>query len=399
MGTQAGVGISQHHNPKVAGQTAVAKALEQADITQPDFVFLFATVGYRQEILVKTVRAATANAPLFGCSAAGIIAQGVADESNFAVAVMVICSDELQFHHGVFTGLNESSTTVGKALGQKIQQIGGDDAIALFLNADATAVNFDNLVSALEHELQRQTLMPIIGSLCGDNLTYQKTYQYCNDQVISNGVSWALVSGSANLLTGISHGCVPVGRKRTITRADGNKIYEVDHQPVLNVLHDYLEDDEIENWNQTAVNLGLGFLIPDLAGYGTDYGGDVFIRCMLSKDTDSGSVATAANIEEGSDFWITRRDTEKMQQAAKQTAINILNNLNGKEPKFIFHIECDGRGKMVLPEKDKQNMIAIMQETIGSHIPWIGLYAYGEICPIKDHNCLHSFTGVLSVVC
>ena len=64
MSTQAGVGISQHHNPKVAGQTAVANALEQADITQPDFVFLFATVGYRQEILVKTVRAATGNAPL-----------------------------------------------------------------------------------------------------------------------------------------------------------------------------------------------------------------------------------------------------------------------------------------------------------------------------------------------
>ncbi len=397
MSTQAGVGISQHHNPKVAGQTAVANALEQADITQPDFVFLFATVGYRQEILVKTVRAATGNAPLYGCSAAGIIAQGLADESNFAVAVMVVRSDELRFYHGALTGLSQSSTAVGQELGRRISQANGADAIALFLNADAITVNFDDLMTGLGQTNQQP--LPIIGSLCGDNFAYQKTYQYHNEQVISDGISWALLSGNADLVTGISHGCVAVGQKRTITRAKGNKIYEIDHQPVLDVLHDYLEDDEIESWDRTAVNLGLGLVIPGLAGYGADYGGDVFIRCMMSKDEATGSVAMATNINEGSDFWVTRRDTEKMKQAAKQTAFNVLNRLNGKTPKFVLHIECDGRGKMVLPETDKQAMIAIMQETIGRDIPWIGLYAYGEVCPIKDHNCLHGFAGVLSVVC
>lgn len=403
MSTQAGVGISQHHNPKIAGQKAVAQALEQADIKQPDFVFLFATVGYRQEILVNAVREATGNAALFGCSAAGVIAQGIADESNFAVAVMVVCSDELEFHHGALTGLRKSSKAVGQALGRQLKQINDRDnageAISLFLNADATTVNFDDLVTGLEHEVCEERPLPIIGGLCGDNFVYQKTYQYCNDRIISDGVSWMLLSGNANLVTGISHGCLPVGKKRTITRAEGNKIYEIDHQPVLDVLQDYLEEDEIANWDRTAVNLGLGFVTSDTTGYGTSYGGDVFIRCMMSKDEIAGSVSAATNIREGSEFWFTRRDIQKMQQAAKQTAISVLNRLNGRTPKFIFHVECDGRGKMVLPEDDKQAMIAIMQETIGDDIPWIGLYAYGEICPIKNCNCLHSFTGVLSVVC
>ena len=395
MGTQAGVGTSQHRNPKVAGQEAVAQALKQAGITQPDFVFLFATVGYRQEVLVNSVRAATGNAPLFGCSAAGVIAQGVADESNFALVVMVICSDELEFHHGAITGLSESSNAVGQALGQQLQQVYGEDAIALFLNADAITVNFDELMAGLATVTDWASPLPIIGGLGGDNFVYQKTYQYCDDQVISDGVSWALMSGQAALITDISHGCMPIGQRRTITRAQGNRIYEIDGSPVLDVLHDYLQDDEIANWDKAAVNLGLGF--PALNPI--EYGSDLFIRCMISKDDLSGSVATSANIENGSSFWITRRNTEKMYQAAEATADRLRLKIEDRQPKFVLHIECDGRGKMILPEKDKQAIISTMQQKIGKTVPWIGLYSFGEICPVNEQNCLHSFTGVLSVVC
>lgn len=395
MGTQVGVGTSQHRNPKLAGQEAVARALKQADITQPDFVFLFATVGYRQEALVSSVRAATGNASLFGCSAAGVIAQGMADESNFALVVMVICSDELRFHHGVLEGLSESSTAVGQSLGQQLQPAYSSDAIALFLNADAITVNFDDLMAGLESSGDWTTALPIIGGLCGDNFVYQKTYQYCDDQVISDGVSWALMSGDAELATHISHGCMPIGQQRTITRAESNRIYEIDHEPVLDVLHEYLQDDEMANWDKAAVNLGLGFPAPNPL----EYGSDLFIRCMISKDEASGSVAASANIEKGSTFWITRRNTEKMYQAAEATADRLNRQIGDRSPKFVFHIECDGRGRMILPEKDKQAIIATMQKKIGKTVPWIGLYSFGEICPVNQQNCLHSFTGILSVVC
>lgn len=394
MSIQAGVGVSRHRNPKVAGKEAATKALEQANLAaKPDFVFLFATVGYRQDVLVSSVRTATDNAPLFGCSAAGIIAQNLVDESNFAVAVMVVRSDEIRFSHGVLTGLGKSSKVVGEALGQQLKL--DDCAIALFVNADAITVNFDDFMAGLDTATAWEFPLPIIGGLCGDNFAYQKTYQYYDDQVVSDGVSWALISGDIKLITAISHGCMPIGQKRTITRAEGNKIYEIDHQPVLDVLHEYLEDDEIANWDKAAVNLGLGFPAPDPL----DYGSDLFIRCMIAKDDTTPCVIASANIDAGSDFWITRRDTEKMHQAAKDTAEQINCQLNGRQPKLVFHIECDGRGKMMLPEKEREAMVFTLQKELGQSIPWIGLYSYGEICPVKGENRLHSFTGVLSVVC
>src|SRR5215831_6789576 len=111
MGTKAGVGMSHHRNPKIAGREAVEKALAAASIEQPDFVFMFASVGYEQRALLDAVREATGGAPLAGGSGEGIIAGAEADESNFSVAVMAISSDELRFKNVLASGLKEDSAT------------------------------------------------------------------------------------------------------------------------------------------------------------------------------------------------------------------------------------------------------------------------------------------------
>ena len=64
MTTKAGVGTSRHHNPNVAGRDATEQALENAGLEKPDFVFMFASVGYDQRSLLRAVREATGGAPL-----------------------------------------------------------------------------------------------------------------------------------------------------------------------------------------------------------------------------------------------------------------------------------------------------------------------------------------------
>ena len=94
MAIQAGVGMSHHRNPKVAGREAAQSALEAGGIEKPDFCFTFAAVGYNQEVLIRAVREATGNTPLCGCSGEGVITRGGADEANFSAAVMAIRSDQ-----------------------------------------------------------------------------------------------------------------------------------------------------------------------------------------------------------------------------------------------------------------------------------------------------------------
>src|SRR5829696_5485839 len=107
MTTKAAVGMSRHHNPNVAGREAAEQALEKAGIVKPEIVIMFATIGYDQRSLVRTVRETTGGAPLTGCSAEGTMNGDDADESSFSVVVTAISSDELRWHNGIATGFED----------------------------------------------------------------------------------------------------------------------------------------------------------------------------------------------------------------------------------------------------------------------------------------------------
>jgi hypothetical protein len=109
MATRAGVGISHHHSPSIAGREAAKQALENAGLDKPDFVFMFASVGYDQRSLLRAVREATGGAPLCGCSGEGTINGDDADESDFSVVVMGISPEDLRWHNGLATGLRADS--------------------------------------------------------------------------------------------------------------------------------------------------------------------------------------------------------------------------------------------------------------------------------------------------
>ena len=114
MTTKAGVGMSRHHNPNVAGREAAQQALEKAGIVKPDFVFMFASIGYDQHSLVRAVREATGEAPLSGCSADGTIDGVNAVESNISVVVTAISSVELHLINGLTSVLRSVSRAVSQ---------------------------------------------------------------------------------------------------------------------------------------------------------------------------------------------------------------------------------------------------------------------------------------------
>src|SRR3712207_2391549 len=143
MSTKAGVGMSHHHNPNLAGREAAEQALANAGLDKPDFVFMFASIGYDQHSLVQAVREATGGAPLSGCSAEGTINGDEADESNFSVVVTAITSDELQWTNGLATGLSADSRAVGQRVAQELVLDLSPETIGLFVFPDVQTGNLD----------------------------------------------------------------------------------------------------------------------------------------------------------------------------------------------------------------------------------------------------------------
>ncbi len=395
MAVKAGVGHSNHRNPEQAGKLAAEAALKEAGLTACDFVMMFATVGYDQQVIVNAVRKATGNVPLSGCSGEGVIAQSFGNESNHAVSLMVWKSDDLKFKNFKATGLKEDSKAVGASIATAIGEVPGD-AQALFTLADGLTFNFDKFNEGFNGVLQLKKPLKMVGGTAGDNFTQTRTYQYHNSEVYSDGVSCAMLYGEGTLATDVSHGCSAIGAERTITKCEGNVIYEIDGKPATKVMEEYLSQGEITNFNLSMISLCLGFKAPkDVAEY---QGDEYIIRVIPARDDAKGSISLYTEVKPGTKIWMTRRDPEKMMKGLDELIGRMETSLGGKTPSAVIQIECMGRGKNMFREEEKMQLLDKLQAKFGRKIPWVGFYAYGEIAPIGDKNHFHNYTSVVAAV-
>jgi hypothetical protein len=345
--------------------------------------------------LLKAVREATDGAPLCGCSGEGVIAGGEADESNFSVALMAIRSDQLRFSHGIVTGLKEDPAGAGRAIAEAIQPEVNSDTLALFLFPDGVTVNFDRLLAGLEGQLNLDHVLPLVGGTAGDNMEFKRTYQYCDDHVVSDGVVWALLSGQAQIAWAVNHGCVPVGIEHKVTRSEGNVIHELDDRPALEVVKDYVTEAGIEDWARTVLTLPLGLKVPGLI---QDYDEYIIRAIVGGKDDTTGSVTIPTEVSEGMSVWMTRRDSEKIAKGVERAAEEINAQLGEEPARLVFQFDCAGRGKAILREQQKLQLLETLRGRIGPDVPWLGFYTFGEIAPVGGHNYFHNYTVVLTAL-
>ena len=394
MAIKAGVGMSRHHNPNVAGREATEQALREASIAKADFVFMFATVGYDQRSLSRSVREATGGAPLTGCSAEGTINGDEADESNFSVVVTAISSDELQWTNGFAKGLSGDSRTLGQRVAQELLPHLSAETIGLFVFPDGLNLTLYNFFAGLEGNLPSERFFPMWGGGAGNNFSVETpTYQYCDDEVITDGVSYALLSGKAQTSWAISHGLIPLGGARTVTRSKGNVIHEIDGKPAVEVLKEYLPEQalvEDRDWMHYAVSLALCFKAPS---YMKDE--EYVVRGVPGIRMADGSITVQTEVPEGTSIWFSSRDKEKMTTGLDRMARQIKDQLGDEKPKLVFQFECMTRGKTMLREQEKLQVLKQFRQSVSPEAPWAGFYTIGEIGPVEEHNNQHLFTSVV----
>jgi hypothetical protein len=402
MSTKAGVGMSYHHNPNVAGREAAEQALQKAGVSKPDFVFVFGSMGYDQHSLVRTVRETTGGASLTGCSAEGTTNGDDADESNFSVVVTAISSEELQWHNGLAKGLESDPRAVGKRVAKDLLSHLSTDTIGLFVFPDGvkdfvvpTQNLIDNFFGGLEENLPSERFLPLWGGGAGNNFNdwASPPYQYCDDEVITDGVSYALLSGKARAGWAISHACIPIGGERIVTRSKGNIIYEIDGKLAMEVFKEYIPEGTLtddRDWFPYAVSLSLCFKAPS---YMKDE--EYVVRGMPVVSMADGSITVQTEVPEGTSVWLSSRDKEKISNGFDRMAAQIKNQLDGEKPNLVFQFECGTRGKMMFRDQEKLQLLKRFRQSLDPDAPWVGFYTVGEIGPVEEHNLRHLYTSVV----
>lgn len=369
-----------------AGKAAIEAVMQKLDGQSPDFLLLFTTVGHDIEKVLKGIQAVAPDIPLCGCSGSGTITNLGCDEATHSVALMGLQSNQVRFHPFLVSGLSTNALEVGKQIGETIQSLGLSEAERklLFLFPDGITVKADDLFNGIKSVVTYD--IDFAGGTAGNDYSYSKTYQFCNQEILSDAVSGVLISGDFEYVIGVSHGCKPIGNYKTVTKVQDNVIYEIDGKPALELLKSSLGTDlSSDIWKANLLGLGQSF-------EGKNYSEDIIIRGFLGFDEENGGIKIGAQMPVGALIRFTRRDKVKVKKGTKIIAEKVIEQIKTKNAAY-FYFNCMSRGSYLFDESNAD--VDVVQEVLGADSDLIGFFAFGEIAPVSGTNYFHNHTGVL----
>ena len=374
-------------NSLAAGEAAMKAVIKKLEEQKPDFLLLFSTVGHDIKQLIQGIQSIAGNIPICGCSGAGSITNLGCDEATHSFALMGLKSEQIQFHPFIFPGLSNQAQKVGEKIGEKINslELTESDKKLLFIFPDGLTVNADKLFQGINSKLS----FPIdfVGGTASNDFHFAKTYQFCNQEILSDAVSGLILTGDFEYEIGISHGCKPIGNYRTITKAEDNIIYEIENQSALSILKSFIGEERFSDIVQVNI-LGIGQSLGDKI-----YSEDILARAIMGFDEEKGSIKLGAQIPVGSVVRFTRRDKIKVKKSTQTVAKQVIANLQCPQEAAYFYFNCVGRGSYLFGDSDVD--VQSLLEILGENKNLIGFFTLGEVAPTRGENYFHNYTGVI----
>jgi hypothetical protein len=367
---KAGVGRSNNPDAVKAGAEAGKEALREAG-NKADLIVVFSTVAYDQKKILEGVRSVSKKIPLVGCSDSGeITTEGPISKH---VAVMALNTPDIEWTIGIGEGTDKDSFKAGAMAAKEVKEKAKEDISLFIMLLDGLAENGAAAVRGVQDVFGKN--FPIMGGSAGDDFLFKKTYEYCNDQVLTNSVVGIGLSGKFSFGVGVRHGWEPIGLPMKVTKSEGGKLIEVNNRPALSIYEDYFGKKAEELIREPIARIAYTYPL----GMSVEGSPELLIRDVVIAN-EKGEITCAAEIPEGSEIRLMLGDPEKAIQAAKEAAENALTQLNGAKPKVIFVFDCMARCKLLGARIGEE--ISAIQEVLGKGVPLIGFYTYGEQAPL-----------------
>lgn len=393
MTTKFATATATGDNSFTAGQTAAREALSKISGSKPDLCIVFSSSKYDYQEVVKGVRSATGNAPLIGCSTAGEFTETFV--GNNSVACAVISSDTHRFLTGMGTGLgaDEQKCLAQAAAGFK-QSIPGYPERSFIILMDGLAGKGEDVSLAALSSFGGN--MRIAGGSAADDYKFKSTSVFTGDAVASDAISAAMLLSKTPPALGVDHGHTPVSAPFTITKAVGNKVYELDGKPAVNV---WMEATR-EPAKKFGIDVDAIWQNPEMLGRfsfifeaGLLTGKNYKIRWSgLTTDTKD-YLPFVCSMPEGAVMRVMEGTCDTEIQSARNAALFAMQSLAGKKPAGAIIFDCAVRGAIL--GLDFHKAVAEIKKVVGD-IPLIGLETYGELA--LEEGQLSGFHNTTTVV-
>ena len=371
MATWVGVGASRISDSFRAGEEAAAKARQSMGQPTADLAFVFASVRFEPEPLLKGVRSVLPEVPLVGCSTAGeILGEG---PSRRSVVVMAIRSDSLRIATGLGLGIRKNPLQAGRDLATRLGKAKLPNPHGLLIFPDGLTGNVADLIRGIQDVLGLS--FPIVGGSSADDFAFHQTHQFFQGQVATDAVVGVLLSGPIGLGIGARHGWQPLGKPRRVTKATANVVKEMDGHSAVNLYETYFgraaASLKTERLADMSILYPLGMPIPGEEEY--------LLRNVLRVDPDD-SLVYAGEIPEGSEVRLMMGSKQKALEAARLAAEQAVRSIAPQPPRFGLVFSSCSRARLFGRQAAQE--IHSIRRALGATVPLIGFYDYGEQAPL-----------------
>lgn len=368
----AAIGYSDRADAASAGKEAAFRAREGLSGASASVALVFGSSWFQQEPLLRSIRLVLPEVPLIGGSTAGeILPDGPV--SHHCVVVL-IASEALRGCIGVGTDVHRTPRPAGhRAAYAAASAFQGGHRVGFLWCGDGLATGYAEVMRGIQEVLGTSFL--IVGGMMGDDLRFVKTYQYVNDQVVSDAVVGVLLGGTVHMGVGIQHGFAPISKPRSVTRANANILLELDHQPAASVYQEYFGDDVVRSMRKEGPTR-RGSVYP--LGIQCDVTDQWLLRNVLSLQ-DDGSLLCSGEIPEGSSLRLMLGSKQLALEAAHQAAQQAIRPLNRVALVLVFDSVTR---RTLLGAQHAALEVARIRQTVGPDTPLAGCYTYGEQGPL-----------------
>jgi len=332
----------------------------------------------------EEIRAAFPQADITMISTAGEIYQEEVHEDSISLVAIELEKSRMVSRVGKLEeGMDQ--TGFGKQLAEELD---AEDLKLVFVLSDGHSVNVDDLVLGLNEVVGNR--VPVTGGLAGDGVSFQRTTVGLNappepGQVIVIG----LYGDDLKIGHGSKGGWIQFGPERTVTRSEGNLLYELDGQSALGLYKEYL-GDKAKDLPGSALLFPLAIDLPEFE--------EPLVRTVLNVDEDTQCMLYAGNIPQGASCRLMHANFDRIVDGAADAARDSLMALDSFEPELSILISCVGR-KLLLGIR-AEDEVEEVRSVVGENSILTGFYSYGELSPLGNtKGCqLHNQTMTITTL-
>jgi hypothetical protein len=396
MGFRAISFLTREVDSAAAGLEIARVVREHFGHEPPKAVLIYATINHDQAAVLGGVREGLGpNVPVVGCSAQGVMANGAVVEGGFAVGAMALGGEGLRAASVRVPDVHVDGDEKGRAIGrQLVRALGEQPKLTVLLYDPLGGVDVNHMLAGF---CQECSSLLVGGAASQPAGPLAATYQYEGTQAFRDSAVALGLAGDFTIDLGLCHGTVPTGVVMTLTKAQGNRLLELDGRPALEVWREAIgiEGDHVfKQEHIAALPMGIKRQVEENGRVSEVY----LIRQVFGLDREAKSITIQAGIPEGSQIMFHHRTVPVVRDGTVAMANELVERLAGKKPWAVLGFECGGRTAPFLGTAETLEENLELQKTVAPGASWLGLLAWGEIAPCGGRPEFHNYTYPLVVL-